>query len=274
LVRVVRREKFHHAEPSGATGISLSITLESSAFSDPDSGDTHAASHWQITTNAGDYGSPVFDNAHEAGSSLTSIAVTACSLNPGTTYYWRVRYRDNHGAWSEWSEESSFTTQITLPDGPPVTTENHPPDRPVCVVPEYGAKNISTTPTLESSAFHDPDVGDSQAASQWQITTTSGAYQAPAVDRLESLNRIVFPDETLSPETTYYWRVRYQDNHGDWSEWSEESSFTTETQQSAGDSSGINTASWLYLAIIAAVAVLAIAAVAWRNASAARMATK
>jgi chitodextrinase len=260
--------------PSGATGTTLPVTLESSAFSDPDGGDTHAASQWQITTNAGDYGSPVFDNAHEAGSSLTSIVVTACSLNPDTTYCWRVRYQDNHGAWSDWSEESSFTTQSTPPDSPPVNTENHPPDRPVCVAPEDGAKNVSTTPTLESSAFHDPDVGDSQAASQWQITTTSSDYREPTVDRLESLTSIIFSDETLSPETTYYWRVRHQDSHEAWSEWSEESSFITRAEAPAGTANETNVASWLYLAGIAAVAILAFAAVAWRNARATATATQ
>lgn len=259
---------------SGATDTSLPLTLESSMFSDPDIGDTHAASQWQITANAGDYANPVFDNAHEAGSSLTSIDVTACILNPGTTYYWRVRYRDNHGAWSNWSEESSFTTQSAPPDSPPVNTENHPPDQPACVAPEDGATHVSTTPTLKASAFHDPDVGDSQAASQWQITTTSGDYREPTVDRLESLNSIIFPDRALSPQTAYYWRVRYQDSHGAWSEWSEESCFTTRAEEPSGAAGKINTTSWLYLAGIVAVAALAIAAVAWRNARAAAMATQ
>jgi hypothetical protein len=256
--------------PSGATGTSLSLTLESSAFSDPDSGDVHAASQWQIITNKGDCDSPAFHNTHESGLSLTSITVTACSLNPGTTYYWRVRYQDNHGAWSEWSEEASFTTEST----PPVTTENRPPDRPVCLTPEDGATGVSTSPTLESSSFRDPDVGDSQAASQWQMTTTSGDYHEPTVDRLESLNSIVFPDEMLSPDTTYYWRVRYQDSHEAWSEWSEESSFTTEAEVPSDTGEETAMTSWIYLGAIVAVAVLATAAVIWRNARAARMATE
>ena len=83
--------------------------LESSAFSDPDGGDTHAASQWQVSREPGDYTSPVFDNARLAGSPLTSVIVSP-GLDPDTTYYWRVRYQDSHGAWSEWSAESSFTT--------------------------------------------------------------------------------------------------------------------------------------------------------------------
>ena len=256
--------------PAGTTGTSLSPTLESSAFSDPDRGDTHAASQWQITANVGDYGSPVFDNAHAAGSSLTSIVVYSCNLNSSTTYYWHIRYQDNHGTWSDWSEESSFTTQSS----PPATAGNHPPDQPVCVAPKDDARNVSITPTLESSAFHDPDIGDSQAASQWQITITASDYQDPLVDRLESLNSIAIPADTLSPDTTYYWRVRYLDDHGAWSEWSEESSFTTRSGEPTETTNKTNTASWLYIAGIAAVAILAIAAVAWRNARAAAAATQ
>ena len=260
--------------PAGTTGTSLSPTLESSVFSDPDGGDTHAASQWQITTTAVDYGSPIFDNAHATGSSLTSIAVLTCNLSSNTTYYWRVRYQDNRGAWSDWSEESSFTTQATPPDSPAVTPENHPPDRPVCAAPEDGARNTSTTPTLEASTFHDPDVGDSQAASQWQMTTAPGNYQDPIVGRLESLNSITVSAKTLSLDTTYYWRVRYQDSHGAWSEWSEEVSFKTETEGQGAATNRMGAASWIYLAGIAAVALLIMGAVAWRNGRAAKMATQ
>jgi hypothetical protein len=34
-----------------ATGVSLTPTLESSAFSDPNAGDTHQASHWVVSTD-------------------------------------------------------------------------------------------------------------------------------------------------------------------------------------------------------------------------------
>jgi len=258
------------APEDSATSVNTTPTLEASAFHDPDIGDSQAASQWQITTKAGDFGSPIFDNAHVAGSSLTSIAVDGCSLNPSTTYYWRVRYQDNRGAWSDWSDEAAFTTQSS----PPVTTENHPPDRPVCVAPEDGARNVSATPTLEASDFHDPDVGDSQAASQWQITTTPGDYQDPVVDRVESLNSATVSAKTLSLDTTYSWRVRYQDNQGAWSDWSEEVSFKTEAEGQGAATNRMGAASWIYLAGIAAVALLIMGAVAWRNGRAAKMATQ
>ena len=203
---------------NGATGISLTPTLQSSAFSDPDLGDSHAASQWQITTTSGDYSSPVFDSGTDT-SNLTSITLSVVILNGNTTYYWHVRYQDNHGAWSSYSAETFFTTAA-----PP----NNPPNQPSDISPSNGAIGISLTPTLQASAFSDPDLGDSHAASQWQITTTSGDYSSPVFDSgtdNSNLTSITIP--TLNYSTTYYWHVRQQDNHGAWSSYSSETFFTT-----------------------------------------------
>jgi len=99
---------------NAATGLALTPTLQSSAFSDPNVGDTHAASHWQLRTSFGSYLSPVYDSSTDT-SHLTSMEAPALSYS--TTYYWHVRYQDNHGAWSSWSAETSFVTinEITAP---------------------------------------------------------------------------------------------------------------------------------------------------------------
>ena len=211
--------------------------------------------------------------ASEAESTnLLDIPVPSGKLGYSTTYLWHVRYQDNHGAWSDWSEESSFTTENAPPVNPPVTGENNPPDRPFCVAPEDGAENVSITPTLESSAFRDADSDDTQAGSQWQITTNAGSYQDPIFNVLESDNDATVYAGILSADTTYYWRVRYQDNHGAWSEWSEESSFTTAAEETPKRENRMDTSSWIYLGIVAAIALLAAGAVAWRNARANQMA--
>ena len=109
-------------------------------------------------------------------------------------------------------------------------TTNQLPNQPSNVSPTNGATGISLTPTLESSAFSDPDVGDTHAASQWQITTTSGDYSSTVYDSgtdTSNLESIAIPSETLSESTTYYWHIKHQDNRGDWSSWSVETSFTT-----------------------------------------------
>jgi hypothetical protein len=56
-----------------------------------------------------DYSNPVFDSGTD-NTSLTAIRVPSGLLQNSKVYYWRVRYQDNHGAWSEWSVESHFTT--------------------------------------------------------------------------------------------------------------------------------------------------------------------
>lgn len=99
----------------GITDVSLTLTLQSSAFSDLDAGDTHAASQWQITAASGDYSSPVFDSGTDT-SNLTQINIP--SLSHSTTYHWHMRHQDNHGAWSVWSAETSFTTGSAVYVGP------------------------------------------------------------------------------------------------------------------------------------------------------------
>ena len=93
----------------GALRVSLKPSLQSSEFSDPESGDAHAASQWQISATSADYGASVFDSGTDSAN-LTQIGVEPGILSDNTTYYWQVRYRDKGGAWSMWSAESSFTT--------------------------------------------------------------------------------------------------------------------------------------------------------------------
>ncbi len=94
----------------GAAGISVTPTLQSSLFSDPDAGDSHAASQWRVTTTAGDYSTPVFDSGPD-GAHLTQITIPSGTLQHNTTYYWQVRYQDSQGSWSDWSTETGFSTE-------------------------------------------------------------------------------------------------------------------------------------------------------------------
>jgi hypothetical protein len=108
-----------NVSPVNATCIALPVTLEASPFSDPDPGDTHAASQWQVRTSTGSYGSPAYDSGTDPVH-LTSIVLTSGELEAGVTYYWHVRYQDDLGFWSSYSAETSFTTANT-PTGANVT---------------------------------------------------------------------------------------------------------------------------------------------------------
>lgn len=245
---------------AGEQGISLAPTLQCSAFSPGQAADTHAASQWRITTTAGDYDRPVFDSGADS-LALLETGPGALELSGGTSYYWQVRHLSSNSLWSAWSAESSFTTL------------NRPPFPPDAAAPAAGAAGVSRHPRLESSAFSDPDGPDMQSASQWQISTEPGDYRDPVFDNARlagsPLNCITV-SPGLDPGTTYYWRVRYRDSQGAWSEWSEESSFTTGAAEQAGADNGMSAASWVYIAGIALAALAGVAAVLWLNASAAR----
>ncbi len=95
--------------PAGGSGVdSLTPTLGSSPFSHPCPARTHGASQWQATGTAGDYSRPVFDSGVDRVS-LTSIPLPADAVEGCASCWWRVRYQDDQGTWSDWSAETSFT---------------------------------------------------------------------------------------------------------------------------------------------------------------------
>lgn len=107
-----------------ATG-QTTATLTSSAFSDPDAGDTHAASQWQVTLSADTgFASPVVSTGDTAD--LTNRAVTG--LTAGTAYRARVRHKDAGGLYSPWSAAATFSTSAASPTNRPPTGSIVQPD--------------------------------------------------------------------------------------------------------------------------------------------------
>jgi N-acetyl-anhydromuramyl-L-alanine amidase AmpD len=92
---------------NGAQNQPLTPLLKASAFSDPDAGDTHAASQWLVRRAEDNV--VVFDSGDDAANK-TSCLVPAGTLVYATTYNWQVRYKDNHGTWSDYSLPTTFTT--------------------------------------------------------------------------------------------------------------------------------------------------------------------
>lgn len=82
------------------------ITLAVGAFSDPDSGDYHAKTEWQVFRSDDDV--CVFSIA--STSSLTEFRVPGIMLEEYAAYYWNARFFDGSNAASEWSEPAFFTT--------------------------------------------------------------------------------------------------------------------------------------------------------------------
>ncbi|ACI98553.1 hypothetical protein [Rhodospirillum centenum] len=96
---------------NGAIDIPERPTLHSAAFAVHGGSDTHAASQWQIRTNAGTYASPAWDSGADTVNK-TNVQVPAGILLDGQrTYHARVRHQGAALGWSEWSPEVSFTTK-------------------------------------------------------------------------------------------------------------------------------------------------------------------
>ena len=91
---------------------SLLPVLQTAEFYDSDNGDSHLKTHWQIFDQLS--GKCVLDI--ETPTSLTMLTVPRLILDENTTYYWKVRFFDNHGAASDWSESAVFLTDMNNED--------------------------------------------------------------------------------------------------------------------------------------------------------------
>ena len=98
---------------NGDPQVELRPTFRASAFYDPDPYDIHYFSQWQVTRIPGDYSNPVWDIYGDNYDERLTQITFGTDLEPSTTYYWMVRYRDSgypDPAYSTWSVETSFTT--------------------------------------------------------------------------------------------------------------------------------------------------------------------
>ncbi|QTA85892.1 hypothetical protein [Desulfonema magnum] len=208
--------------------VSLTPELRTGEFSDPDAGDTHTNTQWQIST-APDFSSIVLDVTD--ASNLTSLPVGGAVLEENTTYYWRTAFYDGQNAASEWSDSYAFETG-SAPD------ENLAPNKPELSSPDKDSKEVSLTPELQTEAFSDPDEGDTHSSTQWQISTDPD-FSSTVLDVTDdsNLTSLKVESSVLEKNTTYYWRVAFYDSQNLVSEWSEAYAFETGSDDD-DDSSG------------------------------------
>lgn len=98
---------------------SLCVNLKADRFSDPDQ-EGHGSSHWQVSADSATFSTLLHESWKQyanwynetdlqANDNLTDEKVN--NLPPGSTLFWRVRYRDKGLAWSPWSIPSRFRTK-------------------------------------------------------------------------------------------------------------------------------------------------------------------
>ncbi len=98
--------------PSDQELVTLTPMLQTDGFYDPDPGDVHAETQWQITRQTDD----VYVLDVISPNSLSSLEVPESILKEDTRYIWKAKFYDSHGAPSEWSEPAEFVTQINPED--------------------------------------------------------------------------------------------------------------------------------------------------------------
>jgi hypothetical protein len=105
--------------PSGE-GVSIKgAVLKAGEFKSEFTGTFHAASHWQVSKSE-DFENLAYESwqqfenwyykeNRQKDDDLTDEKTER--LNPNTTYYWRVRFRDQNLNWSDWSNVRTFKTE-------------------------------------------------------------------------------------------------------------------------------------------------------------------
>ncbi|MBI5064275.1 MAG: hypothetical protein HZB87_12635, partial [Desulfatitalea sp.] len=125
--------------------------------------------------------------------------------------------------------------EFALSSDPSQIPGNTAPDRPLLDQPSEGMAGVALTPTLSTEAFADAD-GHSHARTCYQLST-DGDFTALVFERtyVQHLTSLTVPELILDPETIYFWRVKFIDEHNGASEWSEAFSFETISYAEAGD---------------------------------------
>lgn len=238
-------------------GASLTPTLGASPYAHPVQDTPHTGTHWQISPNA-DFTLPVVDLRTFDPSFRTVYTVPESILEPGTTYFCRVRYIDVSGNASAWSAPVSFTTMAAqepdtpdtpeepevpdepdVPDTPDVPdvpdTPDEPdlpdepditdiaPDKPALLIPDTQVLVPGRAPVLRAADYtHGGNVA--HAATHWQIADDD-AFAGLVLDLFTTdtayLVDLPVPELVLEMGVTYYCRIRFIDASGNGSEWSD-----------------------------------------------------
>jgi len=194
------------------SGTTLTPTLQASDYYSL-YGVPMAAAQWQVST-VSDFATTEVDD--EVAGTATSYT-PASNLSTLTTYYWRVRYKDDNGEYSAWSEATSFATADIFIDTPSITS------------PADNATDIPEQPVIESSAFAVVNGSDTHVASQWRVTRVSdGTVVHDSGDETSNLESYTIPAGVLDEGAVDYTvEVRHKGSTYGYSAWSPVVTFTT-----------------------------------------------
>lgn len=195
-------------------------------------GSSQSSYQIQIDQNSS-FSDPEIDTG-EVSSGSSSYQVAQAGLSFGTTYYWRVKVKDNYNSWTDWAvADSSFTTVEACNVDPTATN--------LSVSSGNSSTYCGVTAAHYFSWIYSDADNDDQSRFQFQVDNNSdfsslevdGDYTGLSNPSPTTNNQVV--TVVVSPSsgqiaynTTYYWRVKVYDILGKDSGWVEGTSFTTD----------------------------------------------
>ena len=115
---------------------------------------------------------------------------------------------------------------------------NFEPYPPSLIAPD-DHEIVSLTPLLETDEFYDRNINDVHSRTQWKIIRVEDESIVFDVTTSSSLTALMVPKLILEDDTDYIWQVKFIDNQGTASEWSETGYFTTEFLEQDSDGNGV-----------------------------------
>lgn len=199
---------------NGSTGAGTKVTATTDSFSSSVVGDTHVATHWQVSASS----SFTVLASESVDDTVNKLTWVSGSLAPTTMYYVRARHKGSVNGYSEWSVSISFTTGSAMPASPSITS------------PSDGAVNIGKTVQVTASSFSVINGTDTHVASHWQLSTSATFATILYESADDTINKTTWTSGTLSATTQYYIRVRYKGTTYGYGAWSEVIAVTTNSQ--------------------------------------------
>lgn len=108
-----------------------------------------------------------------------------------------------------------------------VSIENTAPIAPNITSPVTGSTNLGSSVSLSASTFLMNVGSDNHLSSDWQVATDNTFNNVISSTTNDTINKTNWSATGLSPNTTYYARVRYKGTVSGYGSWSTAISFTT-----------------------------------------------
>ncbi|MFC1620995.1 DUF2341 domain-containing protein [Candidatus Omnitrophota bacterium] len=174
-------------------------------MTDPDSGDI--VKYQVQIDDTSNFSSTVVDFTETAGSPgyavpRSNVTYTPSALSNGVSYYWRVKGIDDDSEESSWATANSGAIAFKVDTAAPTNVG--------CNTPANSATGISVTPTLTAlTATDGSGSGLHSTAYYIELATDTGFSQN--TQTIWDADGSWQPGTTLTPSTTYYWRVKARD---------------------------------------------------------------